>query len=41
MTEARIQQYVEPWQQILAFFARTMVDHDWESPKYHFNLNQR
>lgn len=32
MDEVVIQKYVQPWQQILAFIARTQAPHDWASP---------
>jgi len=34
MDEAASQKHVHPWQQILAFIARTQAPHDWTSPKY-------
>jgi hypothetical protein len=41
MDEAAIQKHVHPWQQILAFIARTQVPHDWTSPKYGMTARQR
>jgi hypothetical protein len=41
MDEEQIQRHVEPWQQVLMFFARTQVDHDWPSPPYRFTPRQR
>jgi hypothetical protein len=41
MDEEQIQRHVEPWQQILMFFARTQVEHDWQSPPYRFTPRQR
>ncbi|KAJ5602289.1 hypothetical protein N7510_011823 [Penicillium lagena] len=41
MDEEQIQRHVEPWQQILMFFARTQVEHDWPSPPYRFTPRQR
>ena len=40
MDEEQIQRHVEPWQQILMFFARTQVAHDWRSPRYCFKKRQ-
>lgn len=36
-----IQRHSIPWQQILMFFARTQIPHEWQSPKYNFNTRQR
>ncbi|KAJ5738982.1 hypothetical protein N7533_011766 [Penicillium manginii] len=36
-----IQKHVAPWQQIMMFFARTQIEHDWESPKYSFTPRQQ
>ncbi|KAJ5609933.1 hypothetical protein N7510_006652 [Penicillium lagena] len=41
MDEEQIQRHVEPWQQIVMFFARTQVEHDWQSPPYRFTPRQR
>jgi hypothetical protein len=41
MDEAAIQKHVRPWQQILAFIARTQAPHDWTSPKYGMTARQR
>ncbi|RHZ43035.1 uncharacterized protein CDV56_100022 [Aspergillus thermomutatus] len=41
MNEAAIKKYVQPWQQILAFIARTQALHDWASPKYGMTARQR
>lgn len=41
MDEGQIQRHVEPWQQVLMFFARTQVEHDWQSPPYRFSPRQR
>ncbi|RHZ49046.1 uncharacterized protein CDV56_103939 [Aspergillus thermomutatus] len=41
MDEAAIQKHVHPWQQILAFIARTQAPHDWTSPKYGMTGQQR
>ncbi|GIC93753.1 uncharacterized protein Aud_010241 [Aspergillus udagawae] len=41
MDEAAIQKHVHPWQQILAFIARTQAPHDWASPKYGMTARQR
>jgi hypothetical protein len=30
-----------PWQQVLMFFARTQVPHEWNSPKYLFTRRQQ
>lgn len=34
MDETAIKRHVYPWQQVLAFIARTQVLHNWTSPKY-------
>ncbi|KAF9882558.1 hypothetical protein FE257_007183, partial [Aspergillus nanangensis] len=41
MDETSIQKHVQPWQQILAFIARTQQPHDWGSPAYDFTPRQR
>jgi len=41
MDEEQIQRHVEPWQQVLMFFARTQVDHEWPSPPYRFTARQQ
>ncbi|EAW15378.1 uncharacterized protein NFIA_047030 [Aspergillus fischeri NRRL 181] len=41
MDEAAIQKHVRPWQQILAFIARTQAPHDWTSLKYGMTARQR
>ncbi|KAH2514652.1 hypothetical protein KXW40_007178, partial [Aspergillus fumigatus] len=39
--EAAIQKHMQPWQQILAFIARTQAPHDWASPPYGMTTWQR
>ncbi|EAW15375.1 uncharacterized protein NFIA_046900, partial [Aspergillus fischeri NRRL 181] len=39
--EAVIKKHVQPWQQILAFIARTQAPHDWASPRYGMTARQR
>jgi hypothetical protein len=39
--DAELERHVEPCQRILMFFARTQVPHEWESPAYRFNRQQR
>lgn len=41
MDEESIQRHVYPWQQQLAFFARTQLPQDWQSPAYDFTARQR
>lgn len=41
MRDVDIHRHVEPWQRILMFFARTQVDHEWESPSYEFTERQQ
>ncbi|KAF7174589.1 hypothetical protein CNMCM5623_008049 [Aspergillus felis] len=41
MDEAAIKKHVQPWQQILAFIARTQAPHDWASPRYGMTARQR
>jgi hypothetical protein len=41
MDEAAIKKHVQPWQQILAFIARTQAPHNWTSPKYGMTARQR
>ncbi|KAF7142175.1 hypothetical protein CNMCM5793_008816 [Aspergillus hiratsukae] len=41
MDESAIKRHVHPWQQILAFIARTQAPHDWTSPKYGMTARQR
>ncbi|RHZ43061.1 uncharacterized protein CDV56_100768 [Aspergillus thermomutatus] len=41
MNKATIKKHVQPWQQILAFIARTQAPHDWASPKYGMTARQR
>ncbi|KAJ5162549.1 hypothetical protein N7492_007941 [Penicillium capsulatum] len=41
LNAAGIQKHVEPWQQILMFFARTQVNHNWRSPEYKFTPRQQ
>jgi hypothetical protein len=41
MDEAAIKKHVQPWQQILAFIARTQAPHNWTSPKYRMTARQR
>jgi hypothetical protein len=41
MDEESIQRHVYPWQQVLTFFARTQLPHDWKSPGYDFTARQR
>lgn len=36
-----IQRHCLPWQQILMFFARTQIPHQWKSPPYHLTRRQR
>lgn len=33
--------YIEPWNQVFMFFARTRKPHEWDGPKYRFNKRQR
>ena len=39
--EKNISRRCRPWQQILMFFARTQREHEWSSPRYRFNRQQR
>lgn len=41
MDEESIIRHIQPWQQILMFFARTQVAHEWTSPVYRFTTRQR
>ncbi|EDN04610.1 conserved hypothetical protein [Histoplasma mississippiense (nom. inval.)] len=41
MDEESIAEHVRPWQQMLMFFARTQVEHEWTSPQYRFTPRQR
>jgi hypothetical protein len=41
MDEESIQRHVYPWQQVLTFFARTQLPHDWKSPGYDSTARQR
>ncbi|KAF9882584.1 hypothetical protein FE257_006232, partial [Aspergillus nanangensis] len=41
MDESSVQKHVQPWQQVLAFIARTQQPHDWGSPAYDFTPRQR
>jgi superfamily II DNA or RNA helicase len=41
MDAASIQKHVEPWQQVLLFFARTHAPNDWTTPEYEFTPRQR
>lgn len=41
MDEESIQRHVYPWQQVLTFFARTQLPHEWKSPAYDFTPRQR
>lgn len=41
MTEDRMKQYVEPWQQILVFFARTKATPYARDPQYRFSRTQQ
>jgi hypothetical protein len=36
-----IVKHMRPWQQVMMFFARTQVHHEWKSPGYGFTLRQR
>ena len=39
--EGAIKDRVQPWKQVLMFFARTQREHDWRSPEYRFTRGQR
>ncbi|KAJ9480682.1 hypothetical protein VN97_g12858 [Penicillium thymicola] len=41
MVEEAIVKHSIPWQQVLMFFARTQVPHEWSSPKYSFTRRQQ
>ena len=41
MDEDNIVRHTIPWQQVLMFFVRTQIQHDWESPHYRFTERQR
>ncbi|RMJ26744.1 hypothetical protein PHISP_02398 [Aspergillus sp. HF37] len=41
MDEQNITRHIQPWQQILMFFTRTQVPHEWASPVYRFTTRQR
>ncbi|EYE93392.1 uncharacterized protein EURHEDRAFT_162999 [Aspergillus ruber CBS 135680] len=41
MDEDNIVRHTIPWQQVLMFFARTQIQHDWASPHYRFTKRQR
>jgi hypothetical protein len=41
MDHETIVKHMRPWQQVMMFFARTQVEHDWESPGYGFTPRQR
>ncbi|EDN06580.1 predicted protein [Histoplasma mississippiense (nom. inval.)] len=41
MDEESIAEHVRPWQQMLMFFARTQVEHEWTSAQYRFTPRQR
>ncbi|KAI9034716.1 uncharacterized protein KD926_006877, partial [Aspergillus affinis] len=41
MDENSVQKHVQPWQQIVGFFARTQQPHDWVSPVYQFTARQQ
>ena len=41
MDEDNIVRHAIPWQQVLMFFVRTQIEHDWESPHYRFTERQR
>ena len=41
MDEDNIVQHTIPWQQVLMFFARTQIQHDWASPHYRFTERQQ
>jgi hypothetical protein len=41
MVEEAIVKHSVPWQQVLMFFARTQVPHEWNSPKYSFTRRQQ
>ncbi|RJE17500.1 hypothetical protein PHISCL_10162 [Aspergillus sclerotialis] len=41
MNEEDIQEHVRPWQQVLMFFTRTQVAHEWTSPVYQMTPRQR
>ena len=41
MDPETIVKHMRPWQQVMMFFARTQINHDWESPGYGFTPRQR
>lgn len=41
MDASTLAKYSQPWKQVIIFFVRAQIEHEWDSPVYEFTARQR